>query len=166
MSRRRTALAGCVDSSTTDGKQFEKGAHGLVAYVAGCIVCVQDVARSTTFYLRAPDAKPVSCVSFSPCGKLLAVGEKGHRPRIVLWDMETRAPIAELQGHQFGVSCVAWSPSASLLASAGFQHDGCVLLYDVSTKKVSSSEAMVTKLTAEQDDCELQSGRQIVCPGF
>lgn len=48
----------------------------LVAYAAGCVVVVQNPASRATFFLRAPEAKPLACVAISPDGSLLAVGEK------------------------------------------------------------------------------------------
>ncbi len=56
---------------------------GVVAYAAGCVVALYDPVRCSSTFIRAPEAKPIASLAFSPCGTLLAVGEKGHKPRIL-----------------------------------------------------------------------------------
>ncbi|CAG8496566.1 11199_t:CDS:10 [Acaulospora colombiana] len=69
-------------------------------------------------------AKPISCIAFSPDGNYLAVGEIGHQPRILIWDVEAKTLIAELKGHKHGVLALRFSPNMKWIVSLGFQHDG------------------------------------------
>ncbi|KAK3805818.1 MAG: hypothetical protein J3Q66DRAFT_375561 [Benniella sp.] len=65
--------------------------------------------------------KPVSCLTFSPDGHFLAIGETGHQPRILIIDVATQLLVTELHGHTFGVQALCFSPNSKLLVSLGFQ---------------------------------------------
>ena len=95
---------------------------GEVAYAAGSVVVVYSARRNRQVrFFRA--SKTVSCCCFSSDGKFLAIGETGHAPAVIVWDLSTGAVKSELKGHKFGVSALAFSPSASTLVSTGFKHD-------------------------------------------
>ena len=97
-------------------------ATGEVAYAAGSVVVVYSARRNRQVrFFRA--SKSVSCCCFSSDGKFLAIGETGHAPAVIVWDLSTGAVKSELKGHKFGVSALAFSPSASTLVSAGYKHD-------------------------------------------
>jgi WD40 repeat protein len=79
--------------------------------------------------------KAVMAVAFSPDGKMLATGGETVR----LWNVETGAQLATLDGHTegFGVwgwlRAVAFSPDGKMLASGGA--DGTVKVWDIAAKK-------------------------------
>ena len=69
---------------------------------------------------------------FSPDGALVATGDSAGRA--ALWDVATRASIADLWGHWGTVEAVSFSvPDGALLATGG--GDGRVVLWDVLTKE-------------------------------
>ncbi|KAI3474427.1 hypothetical protein Pfo_029288 [Paulownia fortunei] len=102
------------------------------AYTAGCVVVLYDVHSGTQSHLMAPNRvpKPLSCVALSRDGTIIAAGESGHQPGVLVWNCATLAFICELKCHQYGVACMALSPDGKHLVSVGFPRDGCICLWD------------------------------------
>ena len=94
-------------------------------------------------------------LAFSPDGLYLAVGERGVKPAIIVWELKTGAVVAELRAHKHGIAAIAWEPLEPMtdqpgsdgtgdsssaneaprrpdlrLASCGFKLDRQVLLWD------------------------------------
>ncbi|KAF1991417.1 WD40 repeat-like protein [Aulographum hederae CBS 113979] len=87
--------------------------------------------------------KAATCVSFSPDGKFLAVGETGYKPRVLVFSAATDAsrdtPLTCLSDHYFGVRCVAFSPDSQYLASLGASNDGYLYIWSINTKTGSAT---------------------------
>lgn len=66
-------------------------------------------------------AKPISCLTFSPDGNYLAVGEMGHQPRIFIWNIKEKKLLREIRCHKFGILSLSFSPNMRYLVSVGFQ---------------------------------------------
>ncbi|KAH6618473.1 WD40-repeat-containing domain protein [Boeremia exigua] len=82
--------------------------------------------------------KAATCVSFSPDGKFLAVGETGYRPRVLIFsnapDAPSDTPLTALTEHSFGVNCVAFSPDSRYLASIGTSQDGFLYVWSINPR--------------------------------
>ncbi|KAG0354384.1 mitogen-activated protein kinase binding protein 1, partial [Gamsiella multidivaricata] len=92
--------------------------------------------------------KPISCLSFSPDGQFLAIGETGHQPRILIWEVASQMLVGEIQGHKFGVQAVHFSPNSKFLVSLGFQHDGYIHVWNWRTGAQIASNKVTTKVNA------------------
>jgi WD40 repeat protein len=84
---------------------------GIIAYSAGSIVVVYDISTKQHIrYLQsASSGKLINCTAFSRDGKLVAGGEKGHAPCVLVWELDTGRCVAQLKGHKYGVSSVSFS---------------------------------------------------------
>ncbi|KAI9718240.1 MAG: hypothetical protein M1812_004230 [Candelaria pacifica] len=82
--------------------------------------------------------KAATCVSFSPDGRFLAVGETGYNPRVLLFslanDESSDIPLTIISEHTFGIRCVAFSPDAKYLASLGTVNDGFLYIWSINSK--------------------------------
>ncbi|KAG0046358.1 mitogen-activated protein kinase binding protein 1 [Gryganskiella cystojenkinii] len=117
-------------------------------------LALSDPSVASSFGLSNPSSnknikpKPISCLSFSPDGQFLAIGETGHQPRILIWEVATQLLVAELQGHKFGVQAVQFSPNSKHLVSLGFQHDGYIHVWNWRTGLQIASNKVTTKVNA------------------
>ncbi|KAI9893938.1 MAG: hypothetical protein M1814_005491 [Vezdaea aestivalis] len=82
--------------------------------------------------------KAATCLSFSPDGKYLAVGETGYSPRVLLFSLAADAPcdipVAVLSEHTFGIRSICFSPDSKYLASLGTMNDGFLHVWTVGTR--------------------------------
>lgn len=104
-------------------------ASKIVAYPAGaCVVVYSPKKNKQLAHFIA--TKAVSCVAISLDGSLIAAGERGVVPGVIVWSLESKKEHAQLKGHRFGVSCISFSPSNKLLVSIGFEHDQTVNVWN------------------------------------
>lgn len=76
--------------------------------------------------------KTISCVAISPDEKLLAVGETGSQPRILIFSLAPDSndyPILSLSEHNFGILALKFSPNSKYLLSVGVNHDSFIYLW-------------------------------------
>src|SRR5262249_54076926 len=74
-------------------------------------------------------------VCFSPDGKTLASGRRGHT--IILWDVHSGQERATLQGHALAVTSVVFSPDGRTVASGS--HDQTIKLWDAQSGQERAS---------------------------
>ncbi|KAL5413578.1 hypothetical protein PMIN04_009377 [Paraphaeosphaeria minitans] len=96
--------------------------------------------------------KAATCVAFSPDGKYLAVGETGHKPRVLMFstapDAPSETPLTALSDHTFGVRCLAFSPDTQYLASLGSPNDGFLYIWSINSRTGAASLYASNKCTS------------------
>lgn len=96
--------------------------------------------------------KAATCVSLSPDGKYLAVGETGYRPRVLIFstakESSSDAPLTCLPDHTFGVRCVAFSPDSQYLASLGAANDGYLYIWKINNRNGAATLYASNKCTS------------------
>jgi WD40 repeat protein len=81
---------------------------------------VWDVGTGQQLWSAAKHAALVSCVAYSPDGRLIAAGDYANAVR--LWQAADGNEAALLEGHTGAVRCLAFSPDGGLLASGAQDH--------------------------------------------
>lgn len=94
----------------------------------------QDASSASPSKLK-DKVRAVSCVTISPNGRVLAVGETGFLPRFFLYSLAPDAPatpFAIVHEHTFGVSQLRFSPDSKYLCSLGHLQDGFLHIWKYS----------------------------------
>jgi WD40 repeat protein len=111
--------------------------------------------------LKGPTGGAITCLAFTPRGRLLATGHGGGALR--LWDAAARRLLRRLPGHEQGdVYSVAFDPDGKTLASTGY--DQTVRLWDVATGRplatLRGHRAIGRAVTFSPDGRTLATGSQ------
>jgi mitogen-activated protein kinase binding protein 1 len=107
-------------------------------YIAGSVVIRYNHVqkKQKKFYIVN---KPISSIALSNDGRYLAIGERGHQPLVVVWDILQEEQIVSLSGHKHGIGCMKFSPDSKYLITAGFKHDKQLILWDwINGRKLST----------------------------
>ncbi|KAH3682664.1 hypothetical protein WICPIJ_006358 [Wickerhamomyces pijperi] len=93
----------------------------------------------------------ISSIAISPDEKLLAVGESGTNPRILIFSLASdslRCPMISIHEHNFGIQCLRFSKDSRHLVSFGDDHDGFVYIWKIqgSGTKIVALNKNSTKL--------------------
>ena len=82
--------------------------------------------------------KAASSVSISPDGRLLAVGETGYNPRVLIFstaeDAVPSLPVSIMSEHTYGVRSLAFSLDGKYLATLGDVNDGFLFMWSINAK--------------------------------
>jgi WD40 repeat protein len=92
----------------------------------------------------------ISCLSFSPDGKILASGgsSKPDRTPVSLWDVSTGRRLAELIGASESLNQIAFSPDGRRVVAAGF--DKSIQVWTLSAAPTSATSKAKTKAKAKK----------------
>lgn len=79
-------------------------------------------------------SRNITSVALSPNGRLLAVGESGFQPRILVYSLAPdlgSTPVIQVFEHSFGILHLHFSPDLKLLMSLGVVSDGFVKVWKI-----------------------------------
>ena len=119
-----------------------------VYYTAGSVVVRYSPGENTqkSFYKAS---KAISCVTVSPNGRYLAIGERGHSPNIMVWEISSEELLSTINGtHKYGISCLTFSADSRHLVSAGFKHDRQLVIWDWESLRIVSTQKLGNKVNS------------------
>ncbi|KAH3671842.1 hypothetical protein OGAPHI_000028 [Ogataea philodendri] len=86
----------------------------------------------------ANKVRSINCIAISPDKRLLAVGEVGYQPRILIYSLARNCscrPIHIIQEHQFGINSLCFSSDSKKLCSLGLVNDGFLIVWKFVNKR-------------------------------
>ncbi|KAA6371015.1 MAG: hypothetical protein EZS28_033455, partial [Streblomastix strix] len=112
MSRNAPLLEQAFGTTSCRNSMFSVNARRTeIAHAVGCAVAIHSsrTGKLKHFLARRQDERPIQCLSFSTCGRFLAVGESGPNGKVAVWDAESKIFLRDLIGHKEGVRIVGFS---------------------------------------------------------
>jgi WD40 repeat protein len=131
---------------------------GEITYAAGNVVVLYSPKRNkqVRFYRTG---KAISCLCFSRDGAYLAVGERGHQPSVIVWEIDSGHLCANLAGHRLGVEGLAFSANGDWLVSVGTH---AVIIFNARTGSTLATREIQQKVHAVDFS---EDGRYFVTAG-
>jgi microtubule-associated protein-like 6 len=116
---------------------FDK--QGNYVYAAAATGIAYDPNEHTQRFNRTLTDDILSC-ALSPDGNTCAMGERGRKPKVCIWDVHSGNTLLTIGGfHRRGVCLLAWSPSGSMLATIGLDNDHSLAVYNAKTGDLIAS---------------------------
>lgn len=99
---------------------------------------------SDTIDLSSPSklkerVRSINCLSISPNNMVLAIGETGYQPRILLFSLApdlNNSPFALIYEHSFGINSITFSPDLKYFCSLGLINDGFLNVWKFGSNSV------------------------------
>ncbi|KAG5418548.1 hypothetical protein I9W82_004076 [Candida metapsilosis] len=83
--------------------------------------------------------RSIKCIALSPNKRLLAIGESGYQPRILLFSLASNSqqnPIMAIYEHTFGIHNLVFSPDSKSLCSLGVVNDGSINVWRLGSNTI------------------------------
>lgn len=110
---------------------FGDSTFNVIYHIAGVGVMYNSQTHQQVHNTEHDD--DILCLDIHPEGHLVATGEIGKHPKIVLWDTSTGTTVKVIKFHTKGVSHLTFSSDGKLLISVGMDTDRIVAIHNVMT---------------------------------
>lgn len=114
-----------------DNLGFADSEEEVVYHIAGLGVVLN--TKKNTQVLNSDHDDDILCLSVHPEGHIVATGEIGKFPKIIIWDANTGVTIRSILGHKKGVSHLTFAEQGRLLISCGLDEDRMLMIHQVET---------------------------------
>ena len=115
-------------------------ATGEIVYPAGTLGVVFNTEGGGLQRYFTDHSDDVVSIAVHPEGLLVATGQLGKTPRIIVWNAETTEAVQTLQGfHHRAVSLLQFSRDGRMLVSVGADNDHSIAIYDWQNGSIQSS---------------------------
>ncbi|ABN66801.2 predicted protein [Scheffersomyces stipitis CBS 6054] len=114
------------------------GGSNNIGNIAELTQSVHDIDLSSPSKLK-DRVRSINCMCISPNKRLLAIGETGYQPRILLFSLapdSSSNPVALIYEHSFGIKSLCFSADSRYLCSLGLVNDGCINVWRISNSDV------------------------------
>ena len=107
---------------------YADNADCIIYHVAALGIVLN--TRTQTQVLNHEHDDDILCLTVHPEGHIVASGEIGKFPKIVIWDANTGVSIRSITGHKKGVSHLSFANMGKMLVSCGMDDDRTVMVHD------------------------------------
>ncbi|XP_072902159.1 cilia- and flagella-associated protein 44 isoform X2 [Hemitrygon akajei] len=102
-----------------------------IMFVAGNLVIFMNIKTKDQKYIRSTSGGGIGILMVHPNGNYFAVGEKGIKPNIIIYEYPSLKPYRNLRGGtERGYAFVDFNPSGNLLVSVGENPDYMVTIWN------------------------------------
>jgi hypothetical protein len=116
-------------------------ANKTVAFPCGSVVTEYNPKKNLQVDFYDCD-QCISCVTYSPDSSLVAVGQRGSKSSLVVWQCASKEVLFSGHGHRFGIACAVFSADGRFIASVGYKNDGKLFLWDVKLQRAVARGAV------------------------
>ena len=144
LSRRKSGLKGASGASEQESNSYGSTVNPstkgrTIVYPAAAMGIVYDVVQNTQRFFKGHTDDIISLAQH-PAGNLIATGQVGKDPVIMIWDPVTLLVHSILLGfHEGGVCLMAFSNDGCRIASIGLDSDHSLALHDWESRKLLAS---------------------------
>lgn len=104
---------------------------GEVVYPAATMAVVYSKQTESQKFIQGAHSGEVVSLTLHPDGQIVATGEIGRAPIIIVWHSESMQVLARLVGHhRRGIPFLAFNPKGNLLASIGLDSENTLIIYE------------------------------------
>lgn len=90
-------------------------------------------------FLRGGHENHICCMDVSRASELIATGNSGKCPDVIVWSIKSGKPVHSLQEHESGISTVAFSDDGRFLATCGDISDRKLFIWDMKSGMIVAS---------------------------